>query len=128
MFVDENGVVAVDVPIQTFDKTYTQNQVDHMTSLSKMMWKFGIKKRKLDNMAKELKDSVRRKKERLCAERLDNGFESTSYTHSAGGAKSRTITTSGGDGEGAFDDDHSREDGGTNMNNIVNRMRSLAYI
>lgn len=120
-FVDENGVVAVDIPIQTFDKTYTQEQVNHMTSLSKMMWKFGIKKRKLDNMAKELKDSVARKKERLCAERLDYGFDATgtSYTHSAGGAKSRTISIIGGDSLGAFDDDHTREDGGTDMNNVV---------
>lgn len=118
-FVDENGIVAVDVPIQTYDKTYTQNQVDHMVTFSKRVWRFGIKKRTLDNFSKELKDAIRRKKERLCAERLDNGFESTSYTHSAGGARSRTITTSGGAGLGAFDDDHTREDGGTNMNNYV---------
>ena len=32
---------------------------------------------------------------------------------------SRTITTSGGDALGAIDDDHTREDGGTNMNNYV---------
>lgn len=118
-FVDENGVVTVDVPIQTYDKTYTQNQVDHMVTFSKRMWRFGIQKRTLDNFAKELKDAIRRKKERLCAERLDNGFESISYTHSAGGAKSRTISTAGGDGLGAFDDDHTREDGGTNMNNFI---------
>ena len=31
------------------------------------MWKFGIKKRDLDNTAKELKGSIARKKERLCA-------------------------------------------------------------
>jgi len=33
-FVDENGVVTVDVPIQCYDKTYTQNQVDHMVTFS----------------------------------------------------------------------------------------------
>lgn len=83
------------------------------------MWRFGIKRRTLDNFAKELKDAVRRKKERLCAERLENGYQATTYTHSGGGAKSRTITTSGGDGVGAFEDGHTREDGGTDMNNIV---------
>jgi hypothetical protein len=119
-FVDENGVVGVDVPLQGFDQLYTQNSVDHMVSFSKRVWRFGIQKRKMDNAAKELKDSVRRKKERLCAERLDNGHESLSYTHSGGGAKSRTIATVGGDGLGAFDDDHTREDGGTNMVNIIN--------
>ena len=82
------------------------------------MWKFGIKKRNLENLASELKKSIARKKEKLCAERLTNGFESTSYTH-AGQSGSKTITTSGGDTLGAFDDDHTREDGGTNMNNYV---------
>ncbi len=117
-FVDENGVVVADTPIQTYAKTYTQEQVDHLVSYTKKMWVFGIKKRDLDNIAKELKASVLRKKEKLCAERLDNGFESTSYTHT-GSARSRTISTAGGDALGAFDDDHTREDGGTNMNNIV---------
>ncbi len=117
-FVDENGVVVADTPIQTNAKTYTQEQVDHLVSYTKKMWVFGIKKRDLDNIARELKRSVIRKMERLCAERLDNGFESTSYTHT-GSARSRTISTAGGDGLGAFDDDHTREDGGTNMNNLV---------
>lgn len=118
-FVDENGVVRVDVPLQGFDKTYTQNQVDHMVSFTKRMWRFGIKKRQLDFFATELKAAIQRKKERLCAERLDNAFETLTYTHSAGGATSRTITVSGGDGLGAIDDDHTREDGGSNMNNYV---------
>lgn len=117
-FVDENGVVVADVPIQTNQKTYEQNQVDHMVSFTKKMWKFGIKKNDLDRFSKELKNSINRKKERLCAERLDNGFESTSYSHT-GSARTRTINTAGGDSLGAFDDDHTREDGGTNMNNII---------
>lgn len=118
-FVDENGVVTVDVPIQTYKKTYTQNQVDYMVSFTKRMWVFGIKKRDVNNFSKELKASLDRKRERLCAERLDNGMESTSYTH-VGSGGSRTISTAGGDGLGAFDDDHTREDGGTNMNNYIN--------
>ena len=59
------------------------------------MWKFGIKKRDLDNVAKELKRSIARKKERLCAERLDN-FASTSYTHLGQGG-SRVVTITGGE-------------------------------
>lgn len=117
-FVDENGVVTVDVPIQTYDKTYTQNQVDYMVSFTKRMWVFGIKKRDVNNFSAELKRSIARKKEKLCAERLDNGFESISYTH-VGSGGSRVISTAGGDGLGAFDDDHTREDGGTNMNNYI---------
>ena len=65
-----------------------------------------------------MRAAIARKREKLCAERLDNGFESTNYTH-AGAGGSRSITTSGGDALGAFDDDHTREDGGTNINNFV---------
>jgi hypothetical protein len=117
-FVDENSVIISDIPIQGYDKTYTQNMVGVIIPFTFKMWKFGIKKRDLNNVAKELKAACARKKEKLCAERLDNGFESTSYTHTGAGG-TRTITTSGGDSLGAFDDDHTREDGGTNMNNYV---------
>lgn len=117
-FVDENAAIVSDTPIQGYDKTYTQNMVGVIVPFTWKMWKFGIKKRDLNNVAKELKAAVARKKEKLCAERLDNGFESTSYTHyGIGGA--RTITTAGGDGLGLIDDDHTREDAGTNMNNFV---------
>lgn len=117
-FVDENSVIISDTPVQGNDKTYTQNMVGVIIPFTHRMWKFGIKKRDLNNVATELKAAVARKKEKLCAERLDNGFESTSYTHTGQGS-SRSITTSGGDALGAFDDDHTREDGGTNMNNYV---------
>lgn len=117
-YVEENGVVHVDVPVQTYDKTYTQTQIDHMVSFSKMVWMFGITKRKLQMNATELKAAIARKREKLCAEYLDNGFESTSYSHT-GFAKTTTINTAGGDDLGPWDDDHTREDGGTNMNNYV---------
>ena len=117
-FVDENAVITSDTPVQGFDKTYTQEMVGTIIPFTMKMWKFGIKKRDLENVVGELKKSIARKKEKLCAERLTNGFESTSYSHTGSGG-SRTITTSGGDGLGAFDDDHTREDGGTNMNNYV---------
>jgi hypothetical protein len=81
------------------------------------MWKFGIKKRDLDNAAKELKASCARKKERLCAERIDN-FASTSYTHQGQGG-SRVVTITGGDGLAAGTSSHTREDGGANMNNGI---------
>jgi hypothetical protein len=100
------------------DKTYTQEQVDHMVSFSKRMWKFGIKKRDLNNAATELKASINRKKEKLAAERLTNGFDSTSYSHT-GSAKTTTISTAGGDGIGAFDNTHTREDGGPDQNNVL---------
>ena len=82
------------------------------------MWKFGIKKRDLNNVATELRASIERKKEKLCAERLINGHQSLSYPHT-GSNGARTIGTIGGDAMGAFDDEHTREDGGTSMNNII---------
>lgn len=117
-FVDENSVIVSDIPVQGYDKTYTQNMVGIIVPFTYKMWKFGITKRNLNKVAKELKAAHNRKREKLCAERLDNGFESTSYTHSGQGGNT-TVSTSGGDGLGAFDDDHTREDGGTNMNNYV---------
>lgn len=116
-FVDENGVILSDTPVQGYKKTYTQNMVGTIVSFTFKMWKYGIKKRDLDNAAKELKRSIARKKERLCAERIDNAF-STSYTHNGQGS-SRVISVVGGDGLAAATNAHTREDGGSNMNNIV---------
>lgn len=116
-FVDENGVIISDTPVQGYKKTYTQNMVGVIVPFTFKMWKFGIKKRDLDNAAKELKASVARKKERLCAERLDN-FASSTYSHSGQGG-SRTITITGGDGLAAGTSSHTREDGGSNMNNGI---------
>ena len=117
-FVDENSAIQSDVPIQGNDKTYTQEMVGIIVPFTFKMWKFGIKKRDLNNVAKELKAAVARKKEKLCAERLDNGHEAITYNHTGVGGI-RAISTAGGDGVGAFEDDHPREDAGTNMNNII---------
>ncbi|RJO60389.1 hypothetical protein C4544_05180 [candidate division WS5 bacterium] len=117
-FADENGVIMSDIPVQTYDKTYTQEMVSKLLSITYKMWKFGIKKRDLENITADLRKTDLRKREKLCAERLINSFETTSYTHN-GQSGNKTITVSGGDGLGVIDDDHTREDGGTNMNNYV---------
>lgn len=116
-FVDENGVIISDTPVQGYKKTYTQNMVAVIVPFTFKMWKFGIKKRDLDNVARELKAACARKKERLCAERIDN-FASTSYTHNGQGA-SKVITITGGDGLAAGTSSHTREDGGANINNGI---------
>jgi hypothetical protein len=64
-----------------------------------------------------LKAAIARRKERLCAERIDNGM-ATSYTAN-GPSISKTLTITGGDGLAAFSSSHTREDGGSNMNNVV---------
>ena len=116
-FVDENGVIISDTPVQGYKKIYTQNMVGAIVPFTFKMWKFGIKKRDLDNVARELKASCARKKERLCAERIDN-FGNATYVHNGQGA-SRTFTITGGDGLQAGTSSHTREDGGSNMNNGV---------
>lgn len=116
-FVDENAVIVSDTPVQGYKRIYTQNMVAIIIPFTFKMWKFGIKKRDLDNVAKELKASVARRKERLSAERLDNGW-STSYTTN-GQAGSRVLTIAGGDGLAAFTNAHTSESGGANMNNEI---------
>lgn len=116
-FTDENAEIAEDVPVQGYDQTYTQDAVDIIVPFSYRAWKFGIKKRKLANISKEINAALNRKKEKLAAERLTNGL-STSYSHS-GVLRSRTVTITGGDAFEPFTPSHTREDGGTNMNNVV---------
>lgn len=116
-FTDENAEITEDVPVQGFDQTYTQDSVDIIVPYSYRSWKFGIKKRKLDNIAKEINNALNRKKEKLAAERLTNGF-STSYVH-VGIGKNTTITITGGDTLEPWITTHTREDGGTVMNNVV---------
>lgn len=116
-FTSENAVIVSDVPVQGYKKTYTQNQVGLTTSYTAMMWRFGIKKRDLQNIVDELRTSIARMREQLCAERLDN-MTATSYTHT-GPNGNTVITITGGDGLAALTSAHTREDGGTNMNNGV---------
>jgi len=116
-FTTENASITEDVPIQGYDQTYTQEQIDVMETYSHMAYKFAIKKRDLSNIATQIEYALNSKKEKLCAERLTNGL-SSAYTH-AGVGGSRAITITGGDGLEAFTTAHTREDGGTNMNNVI---------
>jgi hypothetical protein len=117
-FTDENAEISEDVPIQGYDQTYTQEAVDVIVPFSYRAWKFGIKKRKLANISKEINAALNRKKERLAAERLTNGFNTT-YSHVGKGGVTKTLTITGGDGVEPWSPSHTREDGGTNMNNVV---------
>ena len=117
-FTSENAQITEDNYIQGFDQTYTQDSVDILVPFTYRAWKFGIKKRKLANIATEINRALNRKKNKLAAERLTNGF-ATSYTHSQANGPSRTITITGGDSLEPFISTHTREDGGTSMNNVV---------
>lgn len=113
----ENASILEESPIQGYDKSYTQEDVGTMVAFTRKMWKFGIKKRDMTKVVNELRSAIIRKREKLCAERLDNGWD-TSYSH-ADRRGNKTITTTGGDNAAFFSSSHTREDGGTNWNNIV---------
>jgi len=117
-FTNENSSIKEDVPVETNKKTYTQTQIDVLECFSYLTWKFAIKKRDVTNIAKQIDNALNRKKEKLAAERLINGFSAT-YTHYDQGAGSMTLTITGGDSLEAFTTAHTREDGGTDMNNVV---------
>lgn len=113
----ENAVIVGESPVQGFDKSYTQVEFGKVLAFSKRMWKFGIQKRDMTKITRELVMVCVRKRERLCAERLDNGWD-TSYTHSDANGN-YTVSNIGGDAVAAFTASHTREDGGTNWNNII---------
>lgn len=116
-FTVENAEIMEDVPTQGFDKSYTQQAVDILVPFSYQVWKFGIKRRQLANIAREINNALNRKKEKLAAERLTNGFSTTS-THQGVG-KTTSISLTGGDSLEPWNTSHTREDGGTAMNNVV---------
>lgn len=115
--IAENAVVVSEVPVQGYDKTYTQVEFGKMMPVTKKMWKFGIKKRDLTRVVKSLISACERKREILCADRLDNAY-STAYTVSdESGNYSAAIA--GGDSVAMISDAHTREDGGANWNNRI---------
>lgn len=115
--ISENAVITTEVPVQGYDKTYTQVEFGKLLPVTKRMWKFGIKKRDLTRVVNSLVGACERKRETLCADRLDNAF-AQSYTVSDDSGN-WTATTTGGDAVALFSNAHTREDGGTNWNNVV---------
>jgi len=115
--VTENAVIQSQSPIQGFDQVYTQHEYGKVLPITKRMWFFGIKKRNLEQVVQQLRDACAHEREKLCAELLENGFI-TSYTHSDDGGN-YTINTTGGDAKSLFSSSHTREDAGTNNNNVV---------
>src|SRR3990167_9773519 len=110
--IAENAVVTSEVPVQGFDKTYTQVEFGKMLPVTKRMWKFGIKKRDLTRVVKSLIAACERKREILCADRLDNSFSTTYTVSDEAGNYSASID--GGDAVAMISNAHTREDGGTN--------------
>lgn len=115
--IQENAIITAEKPIQGFDKTYTQVEYGKIMSVTKRMWKFGIKKRDLTRVATELRNACADLRELRCGDLLDQSFE-TSYTASDDSGN-YSVATVGGDGKEFIASDHTREDGGTDINNII---------
>lgn len=81
------------------------------------MWKFGIKKRNVTRVVRELWDACYLRREELLHEKLDAAYL-TSYTSSDDGGN-YSVTVTGGDGLALASASHTREDGGTAWSNIV---------
>ena len=88
-----------------------------MIAVTKQMWFFGIKKRKLESLVNQLKLAMENWKELMCADRVDNSFLTAYNVPDPNGQWVATLT--GGDALALFSASHTREDSGTNNNNIV---------
>lgn len=117
-YVSENAVISSEVPVQGFDKTYTQAQFALVLPIGQMMWKYGIKKRKLESIANSLQKAAMLYRETFCADYLDNSF-STSFSKSETNGTTRTISNVGGDGRALVATNHTREDGGADWSNRI---------
>lgn len=115
----EGAQIASESPVQGFDKTYTQEFFGNMAVFTQHEWKFGIKKRRLESVVKDLIGSLQRKRERILTEYLENSIgATTSYTITdAKGNYSKSVV--GGDGVALINNGHTREDGGASWNNVV---------
>lgn len=115
--IAENASVTSAAPVQGFDKTYTQVEFGLLLPVTKRMWFFGIKKRNLERVTNEVRKAVEDKREQLCADRLDQSYNTSYQVSDVSG--NWTATTTGGDGLAFITNSHTREDGGTAWNNRV---------
>ena len=113
----ENAAITAASPVQGFDQTYTQVQFGVVLPFTKMVWFFGIKKRKIEEIVDEARSACSDLRELRCADRLDNSFSTTYAVNDISGNYVSTIT--GGDALAFISASHTREDGGTAWNNRV---------
>ena len=113
----ENAAATEKTPYQGYKQTYTQAQYGLIFTISKLQWKFGIKKRKLEQITQEVMKSVANLRSIRLYEKIDNAFSSSYTANDISG--NYTITITGGDSQPLASNAHTREDGGTNNNNRI---------
>lgn len=115
--ITEQAAVVFESPIQGYDFTWTQTEFGLATAVSKQLWVFGIKFRGLESYVNDLRNSLIRKREQMITARLNNA-QSSSYTENDV-AGNFSVTITGGNGVALASSAQTREDAGTNNNNIV---------
>ena len=115
--IPENGSIPADSPYQGFDKSYTQSYFSGMIRITRPMWRYGIKARKLESLVTELRKDAIRFKEKVLAN-VFNHMADTSYQETTG-RYAYTVSNVGGDGVSLKSSAHTREDGGTNWSNVI---------
>lgn len=117
--ITDGALIVAETPIQNFDKTYTQQFMGKLTAFTLYDWKYGIKKRKLESVVRDLDRSCRRKRERLTTEYLENSNSNAGSYTVTDDAGNYTKSLVGGDSQELIDSAHTREDGGTAWSNVV---------
>ena len=109
----ENESVVYESPNQGMDQTWTQRQFGLGFAVTEMLWAFD-RKGIIRKLPQKLAEAIARKVEIDVEDYLYQTLAgNTSYSDSDG----NTITITGGDGLSLFSASHSREDGGTAINN-----------
>lgn len=117
--ITENAVIIAESPVQGFDKTYTQVFHGKLAAFTMHDWKYGIKKRKLESVVRDLDMACRRKRERILTEYLVNSIGANTSFTITDDAGNYTKSVVGGDGVAAINSAHTREDGGSSWSNVV---------
>ena len=115
----ENSIIISETPVQGFDKTYTQVFFGKMGQFTQYEWKFGIRKRKLEAVTRDLAKAAMRKRERLTTEYLENSMAATTSYTVTDDAGNYTKSVVGGDGVALINSAHPREDGGSSWSNVI---------
>lgn len=115
--ITENAAVTASSPVQGYNQTYTQVQFGVLLSFTKMMWYFGIKKRKIEEIVEEARMACSDLRELRCADRLDQSYNTSYQVSDISG--NYASTTVGGDGLSFVNNAHTREDGGASWGNRV---------
>lgn len=113
----ENAAATEKTPFQGYKQTYTQAQYGLVFTISKLQWKFGIKKRKLEQITSEVMKSVANLRALRLHEKLDQSYNSSYVAQDIAG--NYTISLTGGNGVALISNAQTREDAGTNNNNRI---------